>query len=356
MCTLIDFSDQLYLFHADPKYDSMDTLIKEASGYFMDELGKVDEKEFAKLKIYGKSPAEKRERLLQWIDDRIKEINIIVKRKSNNEMQASMDLYKILFNDDGTERYKNILTEEKQNSNFYRMRKTDMYEVYDRKGLFVIMDNAKHLVGDYRFNPSGYACLYLAKNLFLAWEECRRPDFDKVNFSRFVNTRKIKVLDLTINRFMFYKEQFLLAYLTLLCCAKTNDSDKFHYQYVVPHMMMEILCESQRKAEANKKPTIDGIKYLSSRRYDQKDFLFHEKSLCNAYVFPKHCQNDNNEEPQYLGDLFRMTKPRSYFLYKTHCLNFFNKTALVSTYQESLFFQLEEQTMFDKTDKYYVED
>lgn len=236
-------------------------------------------------------------------------------------------------------------------TDFYRMRSADQYKLYDRNGLFLIPDNMENLVGDYRFNPSGYACLYLASNLYLAWEESRRPDFDKVNFSRFQITRSIDVLDITISPNMLYVENFLMAYITLLCSAKTTDTDKHHFQYVVPHLMMKVLCYSQFRAKSNKH--IYGIRYLSSRRFDQKDFLFQDKSLSEAYVFPQHPHNAMQKVCPVLSRLFKMTEPRTYFLYKSQCIDFsFNKTALTSDYKGSLFYRLELETQKDELDKY----
>lgn len=102
--------------------------------------------------------------------------------------------------------------------------------------------------------------------------------------------RDIKVLDLTIRRDYFYREHFLLAYLTLLCCAKTTDTDKHKFQYVVPQMLMKVLCASQKYMKdmiykSKDKSEIAGIKYMSSRRYDQKDLLFDGFKLTEAYVF-----------------------------------------------------------------------
>lgn len=352
MSTLKEFSENLYIFHENATYQSIETLYKKAVTYFEAELDKVDEREFLRTKIGGNTAGEKKNNLKSWIKEITDKINKIVERKSENDMTASMDFYKLMFKEDGTGKYTNMLTDIDRNTDFYRMRRTDKYERFDRGNMFLISDNLEHLVGDYRFNPSGYACLYLAPNLFLAWEECRRPDFDKVNFARFVNTRAMKVLNVTISRDMHYKGDYLMAYLTLLCCAKTTDQDKHNFQYVVPHLMMEVLCHSQRQAKNHNKQIIHGIKYLSSRRFDQKDFLFHDKRLCEAYVFPQHHHDDPHKICPFLANLFYFTESRTFFLYKSHCLNFFQRTALVSRYQESLFYQLEILLKNDKVEKY----
>lgn len=352
MSNLREFSDQLYVFHKNADYSSIETLYNAAKEYFLEELDKVDEKSFAVTRLKGRMSAEKKANLRSWMNSQIDRINEIVKRKSDNDMTAAFDFYKVLFRNDGKVISDSITSLINKSIDLFRMRSTDKYELYDRKGLFLISDNLENLVGDYRFNPSGYACLYLAPNIYLAWEECRRPDFDKVNFSRFEIRREVKVLNLTILRNMVYREQFLMAYLTLLCSAKTTDKDRHNYQYVVPHLMMEALCSSQRQMEKNSKTPIAGIKYLSSRRFDQKDFLFNDRNLSEAYVFPQRPHDKDKEVCPFLANLFYLTEPRSYFLYKTHSINFQNRKAIVSNYQESIFYKLEELTKTDKVDKW----
>lgn len=361
MGTFLDFSDALYEFHRskagnnEDQYNSIESLCKIAKDYFDGELARIDEREFIHTKLFGKTAKEKKEVLTRWLSQKIDKINKLVKSESENDLNAAVNLYALLFNKDtGTPTYKHLTSTVKKHTNFYRIRSANKYEIYEKKGMFLLSDNLEHLVGSYRFNPSGYACLYLASNLYLAWEECRRPDFDTFNFSRFQNMRDIKVLDLTIRRDYIYREHFLLAYITLLCCAKTTDADKHKFQYVVPQMLMKVLCASQRdmKDKQNDIDGIDGIKYLSSRRYDQKDLLFDDLKLTEAYVFPQRPHDESHDICPYLTKLFRLTEPRSYFMFKSHRFNFFNRTAYVSYYQDSLFYQLEETLKKEKLMKY----
>lgn len=361
MGTFVDFSDALYEFHRikagdkDGQYNSIESLCKVAKDYFENELAKIDEREFIHTYLYGKKAIEKKETLTKWISRKIDKINKLVKMESDNDLNAAINLYALLFNKDtGIPKYQHLTSTVKKHTDFYRIRRANQYEIFDKKGMFLLSDKLENLVGSYRFNPSGYACLYLASNLYLAWEECRRPDFETFNFSRFHNMRDIDVLDLTIRRGYLYREHFLLAYLTLLCCAKTTDADKHKLQYVVPQMLMKVLCASQKdmKDKSNDKYEIVGIKYMSSRRYDQKDLLFDDLKLTEAYVFPQRSHGEEHDICPYLAKLFRLTEPRSYFLFKSHCFNFFNRTAYVSNYQDSLFYQLEETLKKEKLMKY----
>lgn len=358
MSTLRDFSQALYKFHSEKvgQYNSIESLCSVAKDYYIAQLENVEESEFTAAHLSGKTPSEKKSKLLIWMNDEIKKINDIVKRESDNDLHATEDLYHRIFDDvKAKPKYKNMTYSLDTQMNFYRVRSAEKYNLYDRKGMFLLSDKLENLVGAYRFNPSGYACLYLASNLYLAWEETRRPDFDKLNFSRFQNTRKVEVLDLTINTDCKFQGQFLMAYLSLLCGAKTTDKDKHNYQYVVPQMMMKVLCLSQRefkRVNGSDADSVAGIRYMSSRRYDQKDLLFNDWRLTIAYVFPQHPHDDKHDVCPYLSSLFWLTEPRTYFLFKTHRFNFFTRSAYVSSYQDSLFYQLETELKKEKLAKY----
>lgn len=349
MSTLRDFSQALYKFHSENAalYNSIESLCSIAKAYYVTELGNVEEREFNSTHLFGSTPSEKKSKLLTWMNSEIQEINDIVKRESDNDLRAAEDLYKRLFEVVKAEpKYKNMTSVLAARTDLYRVRSADKYNLFDRKGMFLLSDKLENLVGAYRFNPSGYACLYLASNLYLAWEETRRIDLDKFNFSRFQNTRKVEVLDLTINKEYKFQGQFLMAYLSLLCEAKTTDKDKHNYQYVVPQMMMKVLCLSQRefkRINGSDSGSVAGIRYMSSRRYDQKDLLFDDWKLTIAYVFPQRPHNDTVDVCPYLANLFKLTEPRTYFFFKAHRYDFHTKTARVSGYQDSLFYQLEEE-------------
>lgn len=357
MGTLKNFSEELYNFHKtkESQYESINSLCDKAEAFFLDELKKVDEREFARTHLIGITSAAKKAHITKWMESIIGRMKTIVMKESENDLNAAMEFFHLLFHKDGTPIYRHSVADVNAGTDFYRMRTAEKYQRYDRKGIFIISDSKRNLVGSQRFNPSGYACLYLASNLYLAWEELRRPDFDTVNFSRFRNIRELKVLDVTIRTKMLYQEHFLMAFLTLLCCAKAEDSDKHKFQYIVPHLLMKALCNSQRLVEKTSKMMLDGIRYTSSRRYDLSDFLFQgNRRLSTAYVFPQHPHKAEDEVCPHLAKLFRLTEPRTYFLYKTHRLNFYNRSALTSEYMETLFYQMEEMTKKDKLERYDI--
>lgn len=350
MSTIKEFTDDLYQFHSRQEA-SMCTTIEElcnsSKKFFIDKFNSIDQSEFSGMKFIKSKIG-----LKLILIDVIRKINRIVKKESDNDLRAPEKFYNILFNKNGNPRFLGLIEKINRFTDFYRIRPAEKYTIYDRKGMFMIPDSKENLVGAYRFNPSGYSCLYLASNLYLAWEECRRPDFDTFNFSHYRNTRELQVLNLTIRSKLLTVGHFIMAYLTLLCCAKTTDKDKHNFQYVVPQLMMKALCLSQRKSEKNHTKIIDGIKYISSRRYDQKDFLFNDKNLSFAYVFPQRPHYNNIGICPELSKIFKLSKPRTHFLYRLYSLNFNTHTALVSDYQHSLFYQMEQIINNDKLDLY----
>ena len=357
MCTLKEFSQALYDFHDSKKdgeqYNSLKSLCEKSRDFFLQKLGEVDKSAFLSTRLRGNGDTVKKMKLLDQMKNLTEELNGIIAREGDNDLEVPKDLFRVLFDEDGSAKYEGMTRPISRNTNFYRIRKAEKsHERYaDRKEMFLISDSNEHLVRAYRFNPSGYACLYMASNLYLAWEESRRPDFETFNFSRFVNTRDLKVLDLTIQSRFKVLGHFVMAYLTLLCCAKATDKDNHHFQYVVPQLLMKVLCLTQRKARERHEEPIYGIRYLSSRRYDQKDFLFDEKNLSIAYVFPQHPHDEKDDICPILKRMFKLTEPRTYFLYKAHSLRFDTNTALVSDYQNTLFYQLEQLTQGDKLDR-----
>lgn len=122
-------------------------------------------------------------------------IDCLVKHESDNDLSAAPELYELLFDkSNGLPKYKYVTSTLAVRTDFFRVRDAEKYVLYDRKGMFILSDELENKVGAYRFNPSGYACLYLASNLYLAWEECRRPNFDTVNFLASKIQRMLKCL------------------------------------------------------------------------------------------------------------------------------------------------------------------
>lgn len=336
--TLNQFSSALYEFHlkhADG-IDSLQKLIEKSKKYFIDNLKLIDDTEFVAASIPGSSGSERKAHLIKWCRDIINKSRHAIKRYDESMgAEGFKDFYDIFFPSDRASSAANI--KDVHPRSFYRMRKAEQYQLYDRKGLFVISQKLDNLVAKQRFNNEGKPCLYLASNLYIAWEECRRPDFNLVNFSRFYNEKTLKVMSITIAPKMKTMGDFIMGYFTLLCSMKTHDEDSFKFQYTVSNLFMKVLFTNIRNGG-----DVDGIKYLSSRRFDCTDFLLDPNDIDDVYVFPPK-ENPVNGICPKLKKMFKMTKPRTHFLYKAYRFSFDTTYPKTSKYQDSLFAEIEKQ-------------
>lgn len=343
-----DFSIALYNFHSDhtDEINSLEDLITKARNYFIDKLKVLDEKELNNAKIKGKKGIDKKAYLVNRCNLIIRQSKTaILKYEDSMGTEGFDDFYEIFFPSQKVSDAANIKTVHPRN--FYRMRKADNeYELYDRKGLFIISSEHENLIGRQRFNIEGKPCLYLASNLYIAWEECRRPNFNFVNFSRFYNVNKLRVMSINIAPSMNTVGDFIMGYFSLLCSMKTNDKDKFKFQYIVPNLFMKVLFRNIQQGG-----NVDGIRYLSSRRFECDDFLLDPNDIDDVYVFPPKTNPDKGICPE-LKEMFIMTKPRTYFLYKAHRFSFDTRKANISNYQDSLFAEIERQLKKEKLDYY----
>ena len=345
------FANELYDFHKVESYSSLDLLLSATKEFFFSKFRGIDEKEFYSLRLPGVSVKEKKQAIESWLIQKIDLINRIVQEEANGKLDAANKLYGLLFQNNGMPKYPKLFEDIDAGEYFYRVRDALRYTLYDKKDIFIIPADKENCVGAARFNFAGNPCLYLASNLYLAWEECRRPDFDTFNFAVYQNVQRLKVISLTIRPRFLYREHFLAAYLALLCSVKISEGDRFHYQYVVPQLVMKVLRESQQKSAIAKQNIIAGIKYMSSRRFDQKDFLFDDRRLSVAYAFPGQTLDNGQSVCPYLQKIFKLSDPRTFFLYRVRKLNFHTNTAFVSDYQESIFYQLEEEIKKTKLER-----
>lgn len=319
----------------------------QAKDFFLKNLNDLDEAELASASISGSNPNEKKNNLMTSCETIICASNDAITRYDNSSGTDGFDdFYEIFFPSDKAAPAANIKLI-RRNSNFYRMRatKTEKYEYkfFKRNELFVIPKELDSLVGRLRFNDEGKPSLYLGNSLYIVWEECRRPPFDLVNFCRFSNERSLKVMSIYIEQRMNTLGEFIMGYFTLLTCMKTDDDKKHQFQYVVSNMFMKCLIRNiQRKGD------IDGIEYLSSRRYDCNDLILNPRTRDKLYAFPQKQIVTKGVCPQLVG-MFKMTEPRTFFLYKVH--RFFDwSIAKTSKYQDSIFGEIENQLLHEHLD------
>lgn len=349
--TLQEFSHALNEFYEkgkDKKVHDLSSMLSKVRKYFLSCYNDIDKSEFAVIRGYGATPADKRDKLRKELDKKIRYLNRNIKASSNPKMDfnALKNLNDFFFDEKGRVRDSHMVTELKPRTDLYRMRSADGYKVYGRDGIFQIAGENRRLTSKLRFSDDGHPCLYLGASLYIAWEEVRRASFETVNFALFRNTKKLTVLDLTIRKRCKNLMDFVMSYLCLLTSAKVEDGDKYKYRYEVSGLLMKILQNSIAH-----KGNVDGIKYVSSRQFDGSDIEIHGQSKMIAYVFPPKEVADNGID-EWLRNTFEVSAVRTTFLYNVHQVKLVDpKTAVTDDYQNTLFYALEQQLKKEKFEK-----
>lgn len=343
--TIKSFSADLYNYNyhynSDPKnklISSLQDLITDAKDFFLSRLKNLDEREFSATSIKGVTAKDKKTYLVSQCEKIITESEkAIIQYQVNRDVNGFNLFYDIFFPHNKASDAANI--KDVIPENFYRMRTADTYLRYNRRDIFIISEEKDSLVSRARFNDEGQPCLYLAANLFTAWEECRRPNFNLVNFSRFHREMPLKVMSINIIPRMKTLGDFIMGFFTILCSMKVvDDEEKYKFQYAVPNLFMKSLCTNIQHSGG-----IDGISYLSSRRFECNDFLFNSNMIdSNLYVFPPRKVGPDGI-CEKLAKKFKLTEPRTFFLYKVHRFPFDMSMAKISEYNDSLFAEIERQ-------------
>ena len=343
--TLKEFSESLGAFYCKDdevgKIKSLETLLSTVESYFFTEYDKIIFDEFKAVKYKSNLVAKDKKSVLRselkmQIDDLNK---LITNALAYGNIDGKKKFYDLFFKSDGklkNKKYGFIIDRKKY---FFRMRGADSYRVYNRMELFQMPETIIRLIGKQRFNQDGIPCLYLGESLYCAWEEVRRKNFEQVNFAGFQNTKELMVFDLTIKPTLLKKEDFILAYFALLVSGKVVDSDAHKFQYDVSNLIMDVL-----QASVSKKGDVDGIRYMSSRRFDGVELKIADTSRMYGYVFPPKGNLNANRLDKWMRDTFMLTEPRSSFMYDIHRINLDRtRTAITCNYKNTLFYALEEQ-------------
>lgn len=337
-----------------PNDSSIVKEIKSAKGYlgalregFVRLLYDLDEQDFHHFSKYSEvSTCDRKNKLIHKIDKRIKYFNeaCLESLKPSCSDKTANDFKKIFFDSSNKCRNQEEMTETiKSHTDFYRIRGVkEGYKLYNQNELYTISPSNSAIVSTARFNLSGYPCLYLSESLYLAWEECRRPDFHNANFARFRNSRPLRVFCLTIPENLNSENLIFRAYLSLVCSVKSNDDDKDHWQYRISNLFIKMLSQTGCNE-------LDGIKYLSSKRFEKEDFRIEYSRENAAFVFPPKDIHET-DHCKRLAKMFEMTKPYSYFYFKLHSLHFKSTTKAISRlYDDTIFAFLEEQLKQEPT-------
>lgn len=201
-------------------------------------------------------------------------------------------------------KYKKILNiaEFNVNENFYRIRKKEENFALSSLEMFHIPFHSRGKVSTQRYSIPGFPSLYLAKTLYVAWEELNRPSLDSFQAVRLSSKKPISYLDLTTNDWgsdnlnkTAYK--YLMTWpLIAACSIKVNDySDTFKAEYIVPQLLLQWIRNTGE---------IDGIKYNST--HIDKTELIGEGELYNLVLPVK--ENKDSGYCNHLMELFEITE------------------------------------------------
>ena len=350
--TLKEFTESLGAFYCNDdevkNIKSLKTLLNTVELYFFKEYDKIADDEFKSVKYKAHLVASVRKSDLRAeLKSQIDELKKLISNAlAYGNIDGKKKFYDFFFKSDGTLKNKKYGFEIARKKNFFRMRSADSYHVYNRMGLFQMPDSIIRLIGKQRFNQDGIPCLYLGESLFCAWEEVRRKNFEQVNFASFQNTKDLMVLDLTIKPSLLRKEDFILAFFSLLVSDKVVDSDAHKFQYDVSNLIMDVL-----QVSVSKNGDVDGIRYMSSRRFDGIELKISDTSQMYGYVFPPKGVLNAARLDKWMHDTFILTEPRTSFMYDIHLIDFDRtKTAITSDYQNTLFYLIEEKLKDEKFD------
>jgi hypothetical protein len=173
-----------------------------------------------------------------------------------------------------------------QNTTFYRARCNEG-RAFAKRELFHLPFEKRHFVSTNRYSIPGFPALYLGSSTYVCWEEFNRHRLRDLWFSRFVNDKSIKVVQIQrIEDFLSAVEKlnpdwqttYLLRYLVtfpiaLACTIRVKENGVFKPEYIIPQMLLQYVSKS---------PEFDGIQFPSSKVDYSK---LHGDSAYN-FVFP----------------------------------------------------------------------
>lgn len=266
---------------------------------------------------------------------------------NNGDINKGLALLKALIFDNGHLRL-DVSTLNKGKVN-YRMRKREEYDLYSKEDMFHIPFNLLKAVPSYRYSINGFPCLYLGASLYSCWEETRRPEIDKVNFSAFMNMRDMKFVDVLCPNNLDTIDNLVSFIIFALCTSFVsleNDDNKFKFQYAIPELLLSLLI-SERNNGNEAVQAIDGIKYLSSRYFRDVD-MFKVEPVFYNYVIPIRKYQDEGHCSELIST-FRVTDAKANFDRVLRRYKYNAPRVRINNYSFSLFAVME-KNLFPKKD------
>lgn len=216
-------------------------------------------------------------------------IKVIQLYLSGSQSEAFLKFYTLFSSHISSIRFSYI----KKNINLYRMRtgKNGYEEFETKEEMFHIPFDYNHLVGNERYSISGFPSLYLGSSVYVCWEEIKRPELDYTNIALFKPVEDVKVLDLSMPKFLHFTKERFSDCLVLACSMPVNNpSAPFKPEYIIPQMLLQSLVKYNKENENDR---IEGIKYTSTHIKDNSLWIAFpanrkNKELFFNYVFPAY--------------------------------------------------------------------
>lgn len=196
-----------------------------------------------------------------------------------------------------------------EGNSFFRIRCSEGNYALSKPDLFHIPFQLRGKVATQRYSIPGLPSLYLSNSIFVAWEEMRRPGFNKIQAIRLQNQQALHLLDLTTDIYSRndhllgnenYGWQLLYKIMTwpLVCACSIkvkNPSDTFKPEYIIPQLLLQWVNKNK----------VDGIIY-SSTHIDLNEFN-HQGRFHNVVLPVKTSNLETGHCPQ-LVSMFKATQ------------------------------------------------
>ncbi len=233
----------------------------------------------------------------------------------------------------------------KKNSILYRMRYSENYELYHREDMFHMPFEKAGVQAAGRYSISGVPCLYLGASLYSCWEETRRPDITKVNYAAFTNKRKLHFLSTMCPNTLDSLDDLRRFFIFALCSAYVRpeeDHSKHRFQYVISELITILFIRYLHAQDEAKKPVkYDGIKYISSRYFLERD-MFKIRPIFYNYVIPIRNVQKEGHCP-VLVNTFNVSEVKAEFARNIRLRKLSGSKIRVNEYSQSLFAMLEDE-------------
>ncbi|MCE5186656.1 MAG: hypothetical protein LLF76_11080 [Planctomycetaceae bacterium] len=196
----------------------------------------------------------------------------------------------------------------------YRMR-TEKETVFDRRDIFHVPYEKRHIISTQRYSIPGLPCLYLGGSVYTCWLELGCPRLEDVSVAAFhlAEGQNVKFLRFDVNPQWViendvndvFKESYIKYWPLFAACSIRDLVPKAHFkpEYIVPQLLLQWVTQNS---------DFDGIKFFST---NIKKITTNPHWCCN-YVFPASV-NCSNGFCSKLNRKFILTEPYYWKLLST---------------------------------------